>query len=78
MSANEQERLINATERIGLVLASMYASQLGEIDQVTKVQKLNHCGFANTDIAKLLGMTPGAVKIALHRARKGKKSKKTK
>lgn len=75
MNVSDQDRLSVAVEKIGRVLAVMYASQLGEIEQGIKAQKLSHCGFSNPEIADLLGMTVNAVNIALHRARKGKKSK---
>jgi hypothetical protein len=75
MSTNESDRLASGVERIGRVLAAMYATALGEIEQGVKAQKLSHCGFSNAEIAELLGMTTNAVNVALHRARKGKKSK---
>jgi hypothetical protein len=75
MNTNEDDRIAMAVERIGRVLAAMYATQLGEIEIGVKAQKLSHCGFSNAEIAEMLGMTTNAVNIALHRARKGKKGK---
>lgn len=75
MKTGEQERLASAVERIGRVLAAMYAGQLGEIEQGVKAQKLSHCGFQNAEIGEMLGMTVNAVNVALHRARKGKEGK---
>jgi DNA-directed RNA polymerase specialized sigma24 family protein len=40
--------------------------------QAEKIQHLSGAGFANTEIAILLGLTPNAVNVALHRLRSKK------
>jgi hypothetical protein len=74
---NEQESLpfTRALERIGMILGAIYAASLGEGDQKEKARRLRYCGFSNTEIAKLIGSTPGAVAVALHRTRGGKSKK---
>jgi len=72
MNDADFRRAADSLERIGLVLGALYASSMGDLDQKLKALRLNGCGFSNTEIAHLLGVTPNAVKIALHRARKGK------
>ena len=75
---NEQEslRFTQALERIGMMLGAIYAASLGEGDQKGKSRRLSYCGFSNSEIAKLIGSTPGAVAVALHRTRGGKSKKK--
>jgi hypothetical protein len=72
MSDTDLKRAANALERISLVLAGLYASQLGDADLGTKAERLNQCGFANAEIAILLGSTEGAVRVYRHHTRKGK------
>lgn len=78
MSENDIARVCGALERIGLVLGALYSTQLGEVDQVIKTERLHRCGFSNADIAALLGTTTNAVNIALHRARKSSRKKSAK
>lgn len=40
--------------------------------QAEKIQLLSGAGFANTEIAELLGLTANAVNVALHRLRSRK------
>ena len=40
--------------------------------QPDQLRTLTCAGFSNTEIARLLGLTPNAVNVALHRIRKGK------
>jgi DNA-binding CsgD family transcriptional regulator len=75
MSAKEDKRLVSALERIGRVLAVQYASSV-DMEQGEKAKSLSRCGFSNVEIAEILGMTPNAVNVALHRARKSKKGVK--
>lgn len=72
MSENETKRIAEALERIGRVLGVLYASHLGDLDQSIKAERLNRCGFSNTEIADLLGTTPNTINVALHKVRKGK------
>ena len=75
MNSNDLTQFCKALDRIGLVLGAMYASHLGDVDQVIKSERLSRCGFTNSEIAALLGTTTNAVGVALHRARKS--SRKT-
>jgi hypothetical protein len=72
MSDSDLKRAANALERISLVIAGLYVSQLGGADLGTKAERLSQCGFTNPEIANLLGTTPGTVKVQRHHARKGK------
>lgn len=76
MNNDGDNRLSNAMERISMVLAALYASQMGDLEQGLKAERLSRCGYTNKEIAELLGMKTNAVNVALHRARKGTKSKK--
>lgn len=82
MSDPDLKRAASALERISLVLAGLYAAQLGDADLGTKAERLSQCGFTNPEIANLLGTTAGTVKVQRHHARKGKakrgKNKKAK
>lgn len=78
MSSNGDDKLSTAMERISLVLGALYASQMGDLEQGLKAERLSRCGYLNKEIADLLGMTTNAVSVALHRARKGSKGKKGK
>lgn len=77
MSNAEQNRLVEAMERIGRVLGALYASHLGDLDQGIKAERLSRCGFSNTEVADLLGTSSNTVNVALHKIRKGKRSRKT-
>lgn len=72
--AELMKRAVNGIERIGMVLGALFASKLREEDQGQKVRCLHGCGYSNTQIAHLLGITTNAVNVALHRARKRKKA----
>lgn len=78
MNDDELIRICSAVERIALVLGAMYASHLGDIDQLVKTERLSRCGFSNSAIATLLGITTNAVNVALHRARKGSRGSRAK
>lgn len=78
MSSNGDDKLSTAMERISLVLGALYASQMGDLEQGLKAERLSRCGYSNKEIADLLSMTTNAVNVALHRARKGSKGKKGK
>ena len=71
MNDTEVKRGIEALEKIGRVLGALYASQMGDMEQGLKAQRLNRCGFSNIEIADLLGTTPNTVNVALHKVRKG-------
>ena len=71
MDKDDTGRAIDALEKIGKVLGALYASNLGDMEQGLKAQRLNRCGFSNIEIADLLGTTPNTVNVALHKIRKG-------
>ncbi len=62
VSATQVERLINL---MALLLIK------GE-PQADQIRTLACAGFSNTEIARLLSLTPNAVNVALHRIRKGR------
>ena len=62
VSAAQVERLTNL---IALLLFK------GE-PQPDQLRTLTCAGFSNTEIARLLGLTPNAVNVAIHRMRKGR------
>jgi len=75
MNDTEVKRGVEALEKIGRVLGALYASHLGDMEQGLKAQRLNRCGFSNTEIADLLGTTSNTVNVALHKVRKGQSKK---
>ena len=77
MTKNEQKSTVAALEQIARVLGALYASNLGDLEQGIKAERLSRCGFANTEIADLLGTSPNTVNVALHKLRKGNKGTKT-
>ena len=56
-------------EKIARLLALLAVK--GE-SQPEKIKVLSGAGFSNTEIAKLLGLTPNAVELALRRLRRKK------
>jgi IS30 family transposase len=76
MSENANERFAVAIERISKVLGALYASQMGDLEQGLKAERLSRCGFSNTEIADLLGTSPNTINVALHKARRQKKMPK--
>lgn len=76
MSEGENQRSAVALERIGKVLGALYASHLGDLDQGAKAVRLSRCGFANNEIADILGTTANTIGVALHQVRKKSFSKK--
>lgn len=77
MNNDDLTRFCKGVERVGMVLGAMYASHLGEVDQVIKSERLSRCGFSNSEIASLLGTTTNAVNVALHRARKASRRRRS-
>lgn len=77
MNGEDLTRLCAAIERVGMVLGATYASHLGDVDQLVKTERLSRCGFSNSEIATLLGTTANAVNVALHRARKGARRRRS-
>lgn len=76
MSDGGDDKLSNAMERISMVLGALYASQMGDLEQGLKAERLSRCGYSNKEVADLLGMTTNAVNVALHRARRSPKSRR--
>ena len=76
MSNDSSERVAMAIERISKVLGALYASQMGDLDQGLKAERLSRCGFLNTEIADLLGTSPNTINVALHKTRQQKKKAK--
>ena len=77
MSNDDVGRIARATERIALVLASIFMASLPKEDQGLKAKHLSRCGFSNPEIATLLGSTTNSIGVALHRARKAPRLRKT-
>ena len=73
MNNDELNRAVDGLERIGMVLGALFASQLGDIGQELKAERLSRCGFTNSQIADILGTTANAINVALHRVRKSKR-----
>ncbi|MCK6428479.1 MAG: hypothetical protein L6Q72_05270 [Burkholderiaceae bacterium] len=65
----EAEKLASQLNRVTRLLALLVVK--GE-PQAEKIQMLSGAGFANTEIAELLGLTANAVNVALHRIRSRK------
>ncbi|MBM4307796.1 MAG: hypothetical protein FJ123_13785 [Deltaproteobacteria bacterium] len=65
-------RAVNAIERIGVILGAIYSSQLEELDQGRKAERLQRCGFSNKDIATILCTTSNTINVALHKERRKK------
>ena len=78
MSNDSQTRLVDLLDRIGKVLGAVYASTLHELDIGSKAERLNRCGFSNTEIADILGSTANAIGVALHSSRHKKRKKAAK
>lgn len=80
MSSGDNEQLTKGIDRLGKVLAVLYAHSLGDAELSVKAEHLSRCGFANNEIAELLGTTANNINVAIHRARhpKGKKAGKRK
>jgi len=76
MSNDANERLALALERISKVLGALYASQMGDLDQGLKAERLSRCGFLNTEIADLMGTSSNTINVALHKTRRQKKKRK--
>ncbi|MDH4303961.1 MAG: hypothetical protein OEV53_07855 [Nitrospira sp.] len=76
MSNDASERLASAIERISKVLGALYASQMGDLDQGIKAERLSRCGYLNTEIADLLGTSSNTINVALHKTRRQKKKGK--
>ncbi len=75
MSNDANERLALAIERISKVLGALYASQMGDLDQGLKAERLSRCGYLNTEIADLLGTSSNTINVALHKTRRQKKKR---
>ena len=73
MSDDASDRVALAIERISRVLGALYASQMGDLEQGIKAERLSRCGFSNTEIADLMGTSPNTINVALHKARRQKK-----
>jgi len=77
MSNSGGDKLADAVERISMLLGALYASQLGDLEQSLKADRLSRCGFSNTEIADLLGTSANTINVALHKARRRKASPKS-
>lgn len=73
MTNNGDDKLSTAIERISMVLGALYASQMGDLDQSLKAERLSRCGYSNTEIADLLATSANTINVALHKARRKKK-----
>jgi transcriptional regulator len=75
MNDIDNKQMIKVIDRLGRILAVLYAHTLGDADLSVKVEHLNRCGFSNIEIAELLGTTANNINNALHRARHSKPKK---
>ncbi len=62
--------LVETLDRISMVLGAVFSSNLGDIGQDLKAERLSRCGFTSAQIASILGTTVNAVNVGLHRARR--------
>ncbi len=73
------EKMISAAatalDRIGMVLGALYATQLGELEQSEKAERLKQCGYSNAQIAALLGSTSESIRVGLHKLMKSRNKK---
>jgi NAD/NADP transhydrogenase beta subunit len=69
-------QIVSALDKIAKVLGAFYVHSLSEAELPVKVQHLNQCGFTTAEISQLLDTTPNNIRVALHRARKPRKSKR--
>lgn len=76
MSDDALKKLTEAVERIGKVIGALYASQISDLEQGIKAERLSRCGFSNTEIADLLGTSSNTINVALHKARRQRNRKK--
>ena len=76
MSNGAGDKLADAMERISMLLGAMYASQLGDLEQGMKAERLSRCGFSNTQIANLFATSANTINVALHKTRQRKTSVK--
>lgn len=65
-------------QRIEKILAMILLHDMKDEPQAEKALALNLAGFANADIAKLLGTSPAVVTQQLYARRKGKNGKSKK
>ena len=77
MNATQLDRATAALERIAITLAAICADQLKDEDQPAKARRLSHLGFSNIQIADALGTTPNSINVALHKARRRGKSRRS-
>ncbi len=70
MDERVAERIAKSLERLTLLIAMDFAAKLGEeADLGRKADRLQRCGFSNTEIADILNTTANSVGVALHRSR---------
>ena len=65
----------NAFERIEKLLAMILVQDCGDAPQAQKALALSRAGFANKEVAELLGTTAAVVGQQLYEVRTGKKGK---
>lgn len=62
-------------ERIGKILAGILLKDVQD-DQTQQIARLKQCGFANVEIAEMLGTSPNNVNVRVHSLRKLRRSKR--
>ena len=63
----------NTNERIERLLALLLLKFMKDDGQINKIKALNIVGFTNSEIAELLGSTPGVIASYIYQSKKRKK-----
>lgn len=71
----DEEAIERSLERIGRILAGILLKDVGD-DQTQKIALLKGCGFANVEIAKMLGTSANNVNVRVHSLRKRRRRKR--
>jgi FixJ family two-component response regulator len=64
MSDQAFDRGVKALERIGLVLAALYADRLEAMTQGRKAERLSRLGLSNAQIADALGTSENSINVS--------------
>ena len=75
MSGQDVDKLVTVLEKIGKLYLFVHTNKLSDMEPSDQAERLSKCGFSNTEVAQLLGMTQNAVNVALHRKRQKSRPK---